>query len=56
MPLSVLSPLIEGRWHVEQKESEWAASFYDLNGKLKGFALLGHNLQSERNQWLEKLQ
>lgn len=56
MPLSVLSPLIEGSWHVEQKENGWAASFYDSNGKMKGFALLGHNLQSERNQWLDKLQ
>lgn len=56
LPLSILLPMIEGEWRVEQYDNEWAASFYDPTGVMKGFALLGHKLQQQRSHWLEKLQ
>lgn len=56
LPLSIFVPMIEGEWRVEQYDSEWAASFYDPTGVMKGFALLGHKLQQQRSHWLEKLQ
>ena len=55
LPLSVLPAAGLGEWHVEQHGQEWAAGFYDSEGLLKGFALLGATLQSQRNKWLEKL-
>lgn len=56
MPLSIMSPKTEGEWQVEQQDAEWAASFYDEHGQMKGFALLGQNLQQQRHHWLEKIQ
>lgn len=56
MPLSIFSPMIEGEWQVAQQHTEWTASFYDANGQMKGFALLGHTLQQQRQHWLEKIQ
>lgn len=55
LPLSVLPTVGLGKWHVEQYGDELAAGFYDAAGALKGFALLGASLQSQRKQWLEKL-
>ncbi len=56
MPLSIFNPMVPGKWRVEQHDSEWAASFHDENGTMKGFALLGHQLQHQRSHWLEKIQ
>ncbi len=57
LPLSILLPVmgLSGEWRVEQHDEEWAAGFYDAEGLLKGFALLGHQLQQHRSQWLERL-
>ncbi|WP_235953714.1 NAD(P)/FAD-dependent oxidoreductase [Acinetobacter terrae] len=55
LPLSLLPPVGEGKWHVEQHNGEWSAGFYDASGKLTGFALLGHQLQQTRSQWLARL-
>ncbi len=40
---------------MEQHGDEWAASYHDDAGVLKGFALLGSQLQQQRSEWLEKL-
>lgn len=56
MPLSIFNPMVSGEWRVQQHDVEWAASFHDGNGKMKGFALLGHQLQHQRSHWLEKIQ
>lgn len=56
MPLSILSPMVEGSWSVETENNEWLAKFYDNEGVIKGFALLGHNLQQQRNHWLSQTQ
>ncbi|ENV48787.1 hypothetical protein P255_02845 [Acinetobacter brisouii CIP 110357] len=55
LPLSVLPATGMGEWRVEQHDGEWAAGFYDETGHLTGFALLGHKLQQQRSQWLEKM-
>lgn len=55
LPLSILSPVGQGQWLVEQHGDEWAASYCDADGVLKGFALLGSQLQQQRSEWLEKL-
>lgn len=55
LPLSVLPAAGSGEWYVEKHDQEWAAGFYNSEGVLKGFALLGTTLQGQRNQWLEKL-
>ncbi|WP_298810806.1 FAD-dependent oxidoreductase [uncultured Psychrobacter sp.] len=55
LPLSILPGVGAGDWKVEQYGQELAAGFYDKAGNLKGFALLGATLQSQRNQWLEKI-
>ena len=44
-----------GEWRVEQHDGELAAGFYNEQGKLTGFALLGRQLQHYRSEWLEKL-
>lgn len=56
LPLSILPAMsLMGEWCIEQSGDEWAAGFYDTEGKLQGFALLGSQLQQQRSQWLEKL-
>ena len=55
LPLSILPGVGAGDWKVEQYGQELAAGFYDKAGNLTGFALLGATLQSQRNQWLEKI-
>ncbi|SCC71872.1 rubredoxin-NAD+ reductase [Acinetobacter albensis] len=55
LPLSLLPPMGDGKWLVEQHDGEWSAGFYDATGKLTGFALLGRQLQQTRSQWLAKL-
>lgn len=55
LPLSLLPGMGEGEWRIEQQGQELAAGFYDASGVLTGFALLGATLQSQRNQWLERL-
>ena len=55
LPLSILPGVGAGDWRVEQYGQELAAGFYDKAGNLTGFALLGATLQSQRNQWLEKI-
>lgn len=55
LPLSILSPVGQGQWLVEQHGDEWSASYCDADGVLKGFALLGSQLQQQRSEWLEKL-
>ncbi len=56
LPLSILPVIGEvGEWRVEQHGQELAAGFYDVTGVLKGFALLGTQLQGQRSHWLEKL-
>ncbi|KXO85591.1 rubredoxin-NAD(+) reductase [Acinetobacter venetianus] len=55
LPLSVLPAVGAGEWRIEQSDDEWAAAFYDVTGKLSGFALLGKQLQHQRNQWVDKL-
>ncbi|MCX0341002.1 FAD-dependent oxidoreductase [Acinetobacter radioresistens] len=55
LPLSVLPAMGAGEWRVEKHEGELAAGFYDVEGKLRGFALLGRQLQHHRTEWLEKL-
>ena len=55
LPLSILPGIGAGDWRVEQYGQDLAAGFYDKAGNLTGFALLGTTLQSQRNQWLEKI-
>lgn len=55
LPLSVLPAMGTGEWSVEQHDGELAAGFYNEQGKLTGFALLGRQLQHHRTEWLEKL-
>ncbi|WP_433848265.1 FAD-dependent oxidoreductase [Acinetobacter proteolyticus] len=55
LPLSVLPAMGIGEWKVEHHDGELAAGFYDEQGKLTGFALLGRQLQHHRSEWLEKL-
>lgn len=55
LPLSLSPGMGEGEWRIEQQGQELAAGFYDDSGALTGFALLGATLQSQRNQWLERL-
>lgn len=55
LPLSVLPAMGTGEWKVEQHDGELAAGFYNEQGKLTGFALLGRQLQHHRSEWLEKL-
>ncbi|WP_228704194.1 FAD-dependent oxidoreductase [Acinetobacter gyllenbergii] len=55
LPLSVLPAMGTGEWRVEQHDGEFAAGFYNEQGRLTGFALLGRQLQHHRSEWLEKL-
>ncbi|MEN5171166.1 FAD-dependent oxidoreductase [Acinetobacter higginsii] len=55
LPLSVLPAMGTGEWKVEQHDGEFAAGFYNEQGRLTGFALLGRQLQHHRSEWLEKL-
>ncbi|ENX57793.1 hypothetical protein F902_02193 [Acinetobacter higginsii] len=55
LPLSVLPAIGTGEWRVEQHDGEFAAGFYNEQGRLTGFALLGRQLRHHRSEWLEKL-
>ena len=55
MPLSVLPASGQGSWVIEQHGAEHTAAFLDEQGRLQGFVLLGAELQSQRNAWLDKL-
>lgn len=55
LPLSVVAAVGTGEWRVQQQDGEWAAGFYNEQGKLTGFALLGRQLQQHRSEWLEQL-
>nr|WP_245879568.1 FAD-dependent oxidoreductase [Zobellella endophytica] len=55
LPLSVLPAAGEGEWRTEEHGAELAAGFYGADGELKGFALLGSQLQGQRSAWLARL-
>lgn len=55
LPLSVLPGVGEGEWRIEQHGQELAAGYYDSTGALKGFALLGGQLQSQRTSWFQQM-
>ncbi|WP_116472882.1 FAD-dependent oxidoreductase [Zobellella maritima] len=55
LPLSVLPAAGEGEWRTEVHGTELAAGFYNAEGELKGFALLGSQLQGQRSAWLARL-
>lgn len=56
LPLSVMPPLGSGQWQVESVDvHNWVASFYSTAGVLEGFALLGEQVQKERQEWVKKI-
>lgn len=54
-PLSVLPPAsgCEGDWKCTATTDGMSAGFYDTQGHLRGFVLLGKEAQTQRNAWLQ---
>lgn len=57
-PLSVLPPApgCEGDWQCTATADGMSAGFYDKQGQLRGFVLLGKEAQAQRNTWLQSCQ
>lgn len=57
MPLSVFPapPMAQGQWHIKKQGDELVAVFNGANGQVLGFALLGKQVQANRNYWLEQI-
>jgi rubredoxin-NAD+ reductase len=57
-PLCLLPPAvgITGEWRCTATDDGLSAGFYDAEGTLHGFVLLGRHAQVQRNSWLQSCQ
>lgn len=57
-PLCLLAPAVgsEGEWRCTPTEDGLSAGFYDREGRLAGFVLLGRRAQQQRGAWLQACQ
>lgn len=57
-PLCLLPPAAgtAGQWRCTATEDGLSAGYYDAEGRLHGFVLLGRQAQVQRNAWLQSCQ
>ncbi|MEX6501017.1 FAD-dependent oxidoreductase [Pseudomonas zhanjiangensis] len=57
-PLCLLPPAVgvAGEWRCTPTDDGLSAGFYDAEGALQGFVLLGRQAQVQRNSWLQSCQ
>lgn len=56
LPLCIFSTSQQdGQWQVKRHAEDWVAEYYTPEHKMIGFALLGHQIQQQRNEWLDRL-